>query len=54
MVMEYLPGGDLHSLLKSVGVFNEESSRLYAAEIVLALEYLHSSVNWSEFVRCDG
>jgi serine/threonine protein kinase len=41
--MEYLPGGDLHSLLNAFGVFNEESSRVYSAEIVLALEYLHSS-----------
>ena len=45
LVMEYLPGGDLHSLLKAFGVFNEESSRVYAAEIVLALEYLHSSMH---------
>jgi serine/threonine protein kinase len=41
--MEYLPGGDLHTLLKAFGVFNEQSSRIYGAEIVLALEYLHSS-----------
>ena len=43
LVMEYLPGGDLHSLLKAFGVFDESASRVYAAEIVLALEYLHSS-----------
>jgi serine/threonine protein kinase len=42
--MEYLPGGDLHTLLKALGNFEEKVSRLYAAEIVLALEYLHSSM----------
>jgi serine/threonine protein kinase len=38
--MEYLPGGDCFSLLRSVGLIDEENARAYAADIVLALEYL--------------
>lgn len=42
IVMEYLRGGDLHSLLKKEGYFEENIVRQYTAEIVLALEYIHS------------
>lgn len=42
IVMEYLRGGDLHSLLKKEGYFEENIARQYTAEIVLALEYIHS------------
>ncbi|KAJ3414329.1 hypothetical protein HDV05_006697 [Chytridiales sp. JEL 0842] len=43
LVMEYLIGGDLSSLLSTFGVFEEDMARMYAAEVVLALEYLHNS-----------
>jgi serine/threonine protein kinase len=39
--MEYLIGGDLKSLLGVYGFFDESMSRFYAAEIALALSYLH-------------
>ncbi|KAI9140186.1 serine/threonine protein kinase 15 [Paraphysoderma sedebokerense] len=42
LVMEYLIGGDLSSLLTVFGVFDEGMAKIYVAEIVLALEYLHS------------
>lgn len=42
LVMEYLNGGDLYSLLKKIGCLEEDVSRIYIAELVLALEYLHS------------
>ncbi|XP_078441696.1 protein kinase superfamily protein isoform X2 [Wolffia australiana] len=42
LVMEYLNGGDLYSLLRKVGCFEEDIARTYIAELVLALEYLHS------------
>ncbi|KAI6206590.1 Non-specific serine/threonine protein kinase [Aphelenchoides besseyi] len=42
MVMEYVEGGDCASLLKSAGVLPIEVARLYIAETVLAIEYLHS------------
>jgi serine/threonine protein kinase len=43
LVMEYLIGGDLSSLLSTFGVFEEDMVRMYGAEVVLALEYLHAS-----------
>ncbi|PKU87082.1 probable serine/threonine protein kinase IRE4 isoform X3 [Dendrobium catenatum] len=42
LVMEYLNGGDLYSLLCKVGCLNEDIVRIYMAELVLALDYLHS------------
>lgn len=42
LVMEYLNGGDLYSLLRNVGCLEEDAARIYIAELVLALEYLHS------------
>eukprot|EP01022_Parablepharisma_sp_SALTPOND_P004335 TRINITY_DN120110_c2_g1_i1.p8 TRINITY_DN120110_c2_g1~~TRINITY_DN120110_c2_g1_i1.p8 ORF type:complete len:399 (-),score=48.09 TRINITY_DN120110_c2_g1_i1:14734-15930(-) len=41
-VMEYLNGGDFGNLLQNCGPIEEKYARLYLAEIVLALEYLHS------------
>lgn len=41
-LMEYVEGGDCASLLKSAGVLPIEIARLYVAETVLAIEYLHS------------
>ena len=40
--MEYLIGGDLKSLLHVCGYFDEDTAVMYTAEIILALEYLHS------------
>ncbi|KAF8044283.1 hypothetical protein BT93_A2312 [Corymbia citriodora subsp. variegata] len=42
LVMEYLNGGDLYSLLRNLGCLDEDMARIYIAELVLALEYLHS------------
>ena len=41
LVMEYLIGGDLKSLLSVYGFFDEQMTRFYIAEIALALQYLH-------------
>ncbi|GAA0138344.1 hypothetical protein LIER_00105 [Lithospermum erythrorhizon] len=43
LVMEYCPGGDLHTLRKQKPGkhFSENAARFYAAEVLLALEYLH-------------
>ena len=40
--MEYVSGGELIYHLQKSFVFNEVRSRFYTAEIVIALEYLHS------------
>ena len=42
MVMEYLNGGDLGTLLEGMGYMSEDLAMLYTAQIVLALEHLHS------------
>lgn len=41
--MEYLPGGDCLSLLENLGCFSEEMTRVYIAETILALKYLHDN-----------
>ncbi|XP_032239899.2 microtubule-associated serine/threonine-protein kinase 3 isoform X2 [Nematostella vectensis] len=42
MVMEYVEGGDCASLLKNIGALPADLARMYFAETVLAVEYLHS------------
>ncbi|KAM9329940.1 microtubule-associated serine/threonine-protein kinase 3 [Gastrophryne carolinensis] len=42
MVMEYVEGGDCATLVKNMGPLPVDMSRMYFAETVLALEYLHS------------
>lgn len=41
-LLEYCPGGDLYKLLDNHGRLAEEAVRMYVAQILLALEYLHS------------
>ncbi|XP_041924416.1 serine/threonine-protein kinase LATS2 [Alosa sapidissima] len=40
-VMDYIPGGDMMSLLIRMGVFPEELARFYIAELTLAIESVH-------------
>ncbi|KAH9809053.1 kinase-like domain-containing protein [Melampsora americana] len=42
LVMDYKSGGELFHHLQKEGRFTEERARFYTAEIVLALEHLHS------------
>jgi len=42
LVMEYLIGGDLASLLQNLSFFEESMVKSYMSELVLVLEYLHS------------
>ncbi|XP_059490819.1 microtubule-associated serine/threonine-protein kinase 3 isoform X3 [Neocloeon triangulifer] len=42
LVMEYVEGGDCATLLKNIGALPPDTARLYFAETVLAVEYLHS------------
>ncbi|GMH16310.1 hypothetical protein Nepgr_018151 [Nepenthes gracilis] len=43
LITDFYPGGELFALLNKqpMRVFNEESARFYAAEVVVGLEYLH-------------
>lgn len=42
LVMEYLPGGDLFSLMIRNGAFDEDLARFYLAEMTMALDALHT------------
>jgi serine/threonine protein kinase len=42
IIMEYVKGGELFSFLRKSGRFTDEMARFYAAEVVLAFEYLHN------------
>ena len=41
LVMDFLPGGDLMTLLMREDILSEESSRFYIAETILAIESVH-------------
>ncbi|EDX15056.1 GD16829 [Drosophila simulans] len=40
-VMDYIPGGDLMSLLIKLGIFEEELARFYIAEVTCAVDSVH-------------
>lgn len=40
-VMDYIPGGDLMSLLIKMGIFSEPLARFYIAELTVAVESVH-------------
>lgn len=43
--MDYIPGGELFKFLKKKGRFDVASTRFYAAEVLLALGYLHNDLD---------
>jgi len=51
LVMDYLNGGDLYSLLRNVGCLEEDVARLYIAELVCELAYLFFFCFWFWFWR---
>jgi len=42
IVLEYIQGGELFSRLRKVGRFNIPTATFYSAQVVLAIEHLHS------------
>jgi len=42
LLMEYLPGGDIMTMLMKKDILTEEETRFYIAETVLAIETIHS------------
>ena len=47
MVIDYMGGGELFYWLKKDKKFSENRCRLYAAELSLALDALHSKNKWN-------
>lgn len=43
LVTEFVPGGDLYSLLENVGSLDEDSAKIYAMQVLLALKYLRQN-----------
>lgn len=41
MLMEFLPGGDLMTMLIKYDIFSEDITRFYVAEIIMAIEAVH-------------
>ena len=41
MLIEFLPGGDLMTMLIKYEIFSEDITRFYMAEIVMAIEAVH-------------
>lgn len=41
-VVDYCPGGELFFHIQKVERFNEEATKFYASQMVLAIEHLHS------------
>jgi len=41
-VLEYIQGGELFSRLRKVGRFNTTTATFYSAQVLLAIEHLHS------------
>ena len=39
--MEYISGGELFTVIKKTGGLQTNIARIYAAEIILVIEYLH-------------
>jgi protein kinase X len=42
ILLEYIPGGDLYSLLRSEGTLSVNQTQFYIAQIITTIDYLHS------------
>ena len=43
--MDYVSGGDLSIYLEKRKKFSEDTAIFYAAEVILAIEYLHTEMD---------
>ncbi|EGR31225.1 protein kinase a catalytic subunit, putative [Ichthyophthirius multifiliis] len=44
-IMEYMPGGELFHHIKTRKRFSEKTVQYYSSQVILALEYLHETLN---------
>jgi len=51
--MEFLPGGDLMTMLMKYDVFSEDVTRFYMAECILAIQAVHDLGYIHRFVPLD-
>lgn len=51
MLFEYVSGGELFSYLRNAGRFSTVTGNFYSAEIVSALEYLHTRSIGKYFIK---
>ena len=54
LVMEYMIGGDVKSLLHNLGYFDVNMAKVYIAEVILALEYLHCHAIFHRDIKPDN
>lgn len=53
LVMEYLNGGDLYSLLRKVGCLEEDVARIYIAELVCQRPFTYICISlFSSYPYC--
>lgn len=53
LVMEYLNGGDLYSLLRKVGCLEEDVARIYIAELVCQRTFTYICISlFSSYPYC--
>lgn len=53
LIMEYLPGGDVMTLLMRKDVLTEDESRFYVGETILAIESIHKHNYIHRFVDVE-
>lgn len=46
-ILEYCPNGDLEFFLKKFGILSMDVAKIYAAEIINILDYLHNNIHLS-------
>ncbi|EGR33098.1 protein kinase domain protein, partial [Ichthyophthirius multifiliis] len=44
LVIEYMPNGDIYSILQRVRVFNESTAKFIIVQVILGIEYLHEKI----------
>ena len=49
LILDYVPGGELFTIMERKGRLRESEAKFYTAEIILALETLHKVSIWFNF-----